>query len=208
MYTQLVGPLEENESFSVQDYAMLVQLENSSYARSVAEAVGDVAVEGVSPDEDTSAFRSRLALKVSSLLRSQPQQRRLPLPSLKNQHRSTTSQKSLPLSCTGVILQEEFFSFIYRAYIFNSDNFCPFTMNETLCVVALCSGIHLPAPETVHHQITAILDPLDPSMQKWAHLLKVLQVVTPCDISIFLNPQSKLSEVPIKRYCTTTHDMI
>ena len=128
MYSQLVGPLEENESFSVQDYAMLVQLENSSYAHSVAEAVGDVAVEGVSPDEDTSAFRSRLALKVSSLLHSQPQQRRLPLPSLKNQHRSTTSQKSLPLSCTGVILQEEFFSFIYRAYIFNSDNFCPFTV--------------------------------------------------------------------------------
>lgn len=47
--------------------------------------------------------------------------------------------------------------------------------------------------------ITAILDPLDPTMQKWAHILKVLQVVTFCDITIFLNPQSKLSEVPIKR---------
>ena len=37
-------------------------------------------------------------------------------------------------------------------------------------------------------------------MQKWAHLLKVLQMVVLCDIKIFLNPQSKLSEVPIKRY--------
>jgi UDP-glucose:glycoprotein glucosyltransferase len=84
---RLVGPLEEDESFSEQDYSMLVQLDNSSYAHAVAEAVGDVAVGGVSPDGDTSAFRSRLVLKVSSLLRSQPQQRRIPRPSLKDKHR-------------------------------------------------------------------------------------------------------------------------
>ena len=85
--TQLVGPLEEGESFSEQDYAMLAQMENSSHAHAVAEAVGGVAVGGVSPDEDTSAFRSRLALKVSSLLRSQPYQRRIETPKLKDKHR-------------------------------------------------------------------------------------------------------------------------
>ena len=95
MCMQLVGPLEEDESFSEQDYSMLVQLDNSSYAHAIAEAVGDVAVGGVSPDEDTSAFRSRLVLKVSSLLRSQPQQRRIPRPSLKDKHRS-----SLKMICT------------------------------------------------------------------------------------------------------------
>lgn len=66
---------------------MLVQFENSSHAHAVTDAVGGVAVGGVSPDEDTSAFRSRLVLKVSSLLRSQPQQRRIPRPSLKQKHR-------------------------------------------------------------------------------------------------------------------------
>ena len=64
---------------------------------------------------------------------------------------------------------------------------------------SLHSGVHLPAPESLHHVITAIVNPLDPTMQKWAHLLKVLQVVTSCDITVILNPQSKLSEVPIKR---------
>ena len=87
MCSQLIGPLEEEESFSAEDYAMLVQLENSSHAHAVAEALESVTVEGMSPDEDTSAFRSLLALKVSSLLRSQPQQRRVPKLMLKNKHR-------------------------------------------------------------------------------------------------------------------------
>ena len=65
--------------------------------------------------------------------------------------------------------------------------------------VVHCSGVYLPAPEPLHHMITAIINPLDPSMQKWAHILKVVQVMTSCDITIHLNPQSKLSEVPIKR---------
>ena len=86
-WLQLVGPLEEDEAFSEQDYSMLVQLENSSHAHAVVEAVGGVTVDGVSPDDDTSSFRSRLVLKVSSLLRSQQQQRRIPRPSLKDKHR-------------------------------------------------------------------------------------------------------------------------
>ena len=66
---------------------MLVQLENSSYAHSVAEAVGAMDVAGISPDDDTSSFRSCLAMKVSSLLHSQPQQHRIPNPTLKEKQR-------------------------------------------------------------------------------------------------------------------------
>ena len=58
----------------------------------------------------------------------------------------------------------------------------------------------MPAPDELHHSIIAIINPLDPTIQKWSHILKVLQVIIPCDITIYLNPQSKLSEVPIKRY--------
>ena len=104
MCMQLVGPLEEDESFSEQDYSMLVQLDNSSYAHAIAEAVGGVEVGGVSPDEDTSAFRSRLVLKVSSLLRSQPQQRRIPGPSLNDKHRLLCS--SLKMICTLCMLYD------------------------------------------------------------------------------------------------------
>ena len=84
---QLIGPLEEEESFSPEDYAMLVQLENSSHAHAVAEALESVTVTGISPDEDTSTFRSLLVLKVASLLRSQPQQRRVHELALKSKHR-------------------------------------------------------------------------------------------------------------------------
>lgn len=84
---QVVGPLSEGETFSADDFAMLVQFETSSHAHAVAETLEGLAVEGISPDEDTSAFRSLLVLKVSSLLRSQPRQRRIPIPQLKHKHR-------------------------------------------------------------------------------------------------------------------------
>lgn len=87
MHVQLVGPLVEEETFSYDDYAMLVQLENSSHAYAVTEVLEDLTVAGISPDEDTSTFRSLLAFKVSSLLRSQPRQRRIPSPKLKDKHR-------------------------------------------------------------------------------------------------------------------------
>ena len=83
----MVGPLAEEEGFSLEDYTMLAQLEASSHARAVAEALDGLAVEGISSDEDTAAFRSQLALKAASLLRSQPRQRRIPVPKLKGKHR-------------------------------------------------------------------------------------------------------------------------
>lgn len=84
---QVVGPLSEGETFSADDFSMLAHFEISSHAHAVAEVLEGLAVEGISPDEDTSAFRSLLALKVSSLLRSQPRQRRIPSPKLTHKHR-------------------------------------------------------------------------------------------------------------------------
>ena len=89
MSVQLVGPLGEEEVFMEQDYAMLVQMENSSYAVAVAEALGGMSVAGVAPDDDTSVFRSHLSMKVSSLLRSQQNHGRIPQPVLKGKHRYT-----------------------------------------------------------------------------------------------------------------------
>lgn len=82
-----MGPLDSGETFLEEDYRMLAQFENSSHASAVAEAVGGVGVEGLEADEDTTAFRSDLTMKVASLLRSQPKQRRIPPPTLAGHHR-------------------------------------------------------------------------------------------------------------------------
>lgn len=83
----MVGPLSEGEAFSIDDFAMLAQFESTSHAQAVAEALDGLTVEGISPDDDTSAFRSLVTLKVSSLLRSQPRQHRILIPNLKHKHR-------------------------------------------------------------------------------------------------------------------------
>lgn len=85
-----MGPLGSGEAFLEEDYRMLAQFENSSHASAVAEAVGGVGgvgVEGLEADDDTAAFRSDLTMKVASLLRSQPKQRRIPPPTLAGHHR-------------------------------------------------------------------------------------------------------------------------
>ena len=66
---------------------MLTQFENSSHAGVVGEVVISVQVEGVGVDEDTAAFRSNLAMRVASLLRSEPKRRRIPPPALAGKHR-------------------------------------------------------------------------------------------------------------------------
>ena len=70
---------------------MLAQFELASHAEAVAEAVGGVEVEGLGADDDTSSFRSQLVMQVSSLLRSQPWQRRLIVPQLRDTHRLVVS---------------------------------------------------------------------------------------------------------------------
>lgn len=83
----MIGPLDEDDVFTEQDYNMLVQLENSTYAHAVAETLSEMSITNIPPDDDTALFRSLLTLKVSSLLRSLPNQRRIPQPILKDKHR-------------------------------------------------------------------------------------------------------------------------
>lgn len=67
---------------------MLYQLESSSHAASLSQAMADVEVHSLQPDDDTVEFRSELVMKVASLLRSQPRKRRLSqLPRLANNYR-------------------------------------------------------------------------------------------------------------------------
>ena len=71
----------------VADFQMLLQFEMSTHSTVVLERVGEVEVAGVTPDDDTSGFRSDLVMKVSSLLRSEPQRRRIKEPRLVGEHR-------------------------------------------------------------------------------------------------------------------------
>ena len=49
-------------------------------------------------------------------------------------------------------------------------------------------------------RMVVFLDPLSPSTQRLAPLLQTLHVALNLDLSIYLNPVSKLSEMPINRY--------
>ena len=67
---------------------MLHGHESSSYATALLQAMEDVDIENVSPDEDTVQLRGELLMKVASLLRSQPKRRRIPQsPSLESNYR-------------------------------------------------------------------------------------------------------------------------
>ena len=67
---------------------MLHQLESSSHAAALSQAMEDIEIHSLAPDDDTVQFRSELLMKVASLLRSQPKKRRLSqLPKLASNHR-------------------------------------------------------------------------------------------------------------------------
>ena len=88
LLSQLLGPLTPAELFVDADFAMLHQHESSNYATALVQAMEDVEIEDLSPDEDTVQLRSELLMKVASLLRSQPRRRRLShFPSLEKNHR-------------------------------------------------------------------------------------------------------------------------
>lgn len=86
--SQVIGPLSPSETFLPADFAMLHQFESSSHGAALLQAMEDIKVESLDPDDDTVQFRSELLMKVASLLRSQPKKRRLSqLPQLDSNHR-------------------------------------------------------------------------------------------------------------------------
>lgn len=87
-FTQLIGPLSEGEVFGEADWNMLYGMESEICAASIASVVSSLNVKELSPDEDTSSYRSDLVMKLASLLRRSPRRNRLSqLPVLSAHHR-------------------------------------------------------------------------------------------------------------------------
>ncbi|KAJ2017806.1 killer toxin resistant protein [Coemansia sp. S680] len=55
-------------------------------------------------------------------------------------------------------------------------------------------------PATARLRIQVVLDPLSESAQKWAPILQTLAALPSASLEIWLNPQSGLKELPIKRF--------
>ena len=86
---QLVGPLAEGEVFGEQDWSMLVGRESQAYATNLVALVDTLKIHALSPDDDTSSYRSDLVMKLASLLRSRPRRNRVSdMPELLDKHRS------------------------------------------------------------------------------------------------------------------------
>ncbi|BFZ60909.1 killer toxin resistant protein [Saitoella coloradoensis] len=54
--------------------------------------------------------------------------------------------------------------------------------------------------ETAMYEIVAVMDPLSPTAQKWSAILKVLSEMNGVYVKVILNPNTKLTELPIKRF--------
>ena len=63
------------------------------------------------------------------------------------------------------------------------------------------SLVHLPSSDPdLELQLVAFIDPLSPTAQRIAPLIQTLHTATSMDVKLYLNPISKLSEVPIKSF--------
>ena len=68
---------------------MLVARESKAYAASLVDVVDGLRIKDLSPDDDTSIYRSDLVMKLASLLSSRPERSRLSkMPKLLAKHRS------------------------------------------------------------------------------------------------------------------------
>ncbi len=66
---------------------------------------------------------------------------------------------------------------------------------------SLCSVINLPAQEgslLPTMNLVAIIDPLSSAAQRVAPILMTLVRVLPFNVTLIMNPHTKLSEIPLK----------
>ncbi len=61
------------------------------------------------------------------------------------------------------------------------------------------SLLNLPSPSP-SLQLVVYIDPVSPGAQKLAPLIDTLQQTLPVSVLLYLNPVSKLSEMPVKRF--------
>ena len=71
-----------------------------------------------------------------------------------------------------------------------------------MCACRMFSVIHQTAADeqAAALDITAIVDPLSRDAQKLAHFLIVLKEIVNANLRVAMNPRSKLSEMPLKRW--------
>ncbi len=85
---QLIGPLSEGEVFGEEDWNMLTGRESQAYAADLVAMVNALKINQLSPDDDTSSYRSILVMKLASLLRSRPKRNRISeMPKLLDKYR-------------------------------------------------------------------------------------------------------------------------
>ena len=69
----------------------------------------------------------------------------------------------------------------------------------------VCSVVYLPPLEPDFYlAVVAVLDPLSVDTQRFAPILQTLYAAFSIDLTIYLNPQPKLSQMPISRYVDMT----
>ena len=88
---RLIGPFEDGEKFSEEDFHTLELFELSSHGRALIDIVASVEIANLEADYDTASFRSDVQMKVASLLRRLPAQQRIVIPSVEDQHRCATT---------------------------------------------------------------------------------------------------------------------
>ena len=84
---RLIGPFEDGEEFSEDDFYTLELFELSSHGKALLDLVDSVEIANLEADYDTASFRSDVQMKVASLLRSLPAQQRIVIPGVEDQHR-------------------------------------------------------------------------------------------------------------------------
>ena len=89
-----IGPFEDGEKFSEEDFHTLELFELSSHGRALIDIVASVEIANLEADYDTASFRSDVQMKVASLLRRLPAQQRIVIPSVEDQHRCATTYMS------------------------------------------------------------------------------------------------------------------
>lgn len=153
---RVLGPLQPNEKFTLDDFVLLERFSNQIYADKISEVLdkkkskkNDVVDDD--DDDESIELSTDTRLKVVSVLAGRKARVRTPTPEgLRTEHSVVTLQ--------------------------------PLYGDEPAL------------------QIVALLDPASTAAQRLAPLLLVLRRVVNCHIQLFLNPQDKNSDMPLKSF--------
>ncbi|KAJ0181268.1 hypothetical protein K1T71_003353 [Dendrolimus kikuchii] len=155
---RLIGPLNGDEHFTIDDFMLLERFSNQMYGDKIAEVLNKkkkIITNEIPDDDDEDDEIAELSvdhrLKIMAVLASRSPRVRTPLPAgLRTEHSLVEFQ--------------------------------PLMDNEAAI------------------EIVAVLDPASTAAQRLAPLLLVLRKVINCHIKLFVNPQDKNSDMPLKSF--------